>query len=56
MRCAGDDRKFRWRNWPFIIESEYVDDVELKITQTPTTEERDINMFQIWAFQPPEGS
>jgi hypothetical protein len=56
MRCAGDDRKFRWRNWPFIIESEFVDDVELKITQTPTTEERDINMFQIWAFQPPEGS
>jgi hypothetical protein len=56
MRCSGDDRKFRWRNWPFIIESDFVDDVELKLVQKPQTEERDINMFRIWAFQPPEGS
>ena len=54
MRCAGEDRKFRWRNWPFIIESEFADDVELRIVQKPITEERDVNYFRVWAYQPPE--
>ena len=54
MRCPGGDRKFRWRNWPFIVDAEFVNDVELKITQTPVTEERDINYFHIWAYQPDE--
>ena len=52
MRCAGEDVKYRWRNWPFLIEGDFVNDVELTITQTPTTEERDINFFHVWAYQP----
>jgi hypothetical protein len=54
MRCPGEDRKFRWRNWPFIIEADFADDVELRVAQKPITEERDVNYFHIWAYQPPE--
>ena len=50
--CKGDDRKFRWRNWPFKIDAEYVTDTFLTIRQTPTTADRDINMFKIWFYQP----
>ncbi len=54
MRCSGMDRKHRWRNWPFVIAAEHVRDVDLRITQIPTTEQRDINYFHIWAYQPEE--
>lgn len=54
MRCPGQDRKFRWRNWPFIVDADFVGDVELKFSQTPLTQDRDINFFRIWAYQPAE--
>lgn len=50
--CKGEDRKFRWRNWPFKISAEYVTDTFLTIKKTPLTADRDINMFKIWFYQP----
>lgn len=52
MVCSGEDRKFRWRNWPYKISAEYVSDTFLTIRQTPVTAERDINMFRVWFYQP----
>lgn len=52
MVCKGDDRKFRWRNWPFKIPAAFVTDTFLTIRQTPLTADRDINMFKIWFYQP----
>ncbi len=51
-QCVGQDRKFRWRNWPFKIDAEYVTDTFLSIKVTPINEDRDINMFHIWLYQP----
>lgn len=51
-RCDGYDRRARWRNWPFVIPSYYVNDVSLKIRQTCLTADRDINMFRFWFYQP----
>ena len=50
--CPGNDRKFRWRNWPFVIPAEYVTESHLKIKQVPITAGRDVNMFKIWIYQP----
>lgn len=52
MICAGEDRKFRWRNWPYKIPAEFVSDTFLTIRQTPVAADRDINMFKIWFYQP----
>jgi hypothetical protein len=50
--CPGNDRRFRWRNWPFVIPGEYVDEPTLKIKQVPITAGRDVNMFKIWFYHP----
>ena len=50
--CEGDDRKFRWRNWPLKIGAEYVTDTFLSVQVTPVTADRDVNMFKIWLYQP----
>jgi hypothetical protein len=50
--CNGNDRRFRWRNWPFVIPGEYVTETTLKVKQVPITAERDVNMFKIWFYQP----
>ena len=50
--CAGGDRKFRWRNWPFKVPAEYVTDTFLTIKITPVTADRDLNIFQLWFYQP----
>lgn len=52
MVCEGEDRKFRWRNWPYKISAEYVTDTFLTIRQTPNSADRDVNMFRIWFYQP----
>ncbi|MCC6620993.1 MAG: hypothetical protein IT385_07045 [Deltaproteobacteria bacterium] len=52
MVCEGEDRKFRWRNWPFKIGAEYVTDTFLTIRQTPNSADRDVNMFKLWFYQP----
>ena len=50
--CEGDDRKFRWRNWPYKIPAESVTDTFLSVKITPLTADRDINMFKLWMYQP----
>jgi hypothetical protein len=50
--CPGNDRRFRWRNWPFVIPGEYVTEPNLKIKQVPITAGRDVNMFKMWFYQP----
>lgn len=49
--CPGSDKRFRWRNWPFLIPAEFVTTDVLRITQKVVTAERDINMFRFWFFQ-----
>jgi hypothetical protein len=50
--CQGGDRKFRWRNWPFKIPAEYVSDTFLTVKLVPVTADRDMNIFQMWFYQP----
>lgn len=50
--CSGTDRVHRWRNWPFMIDDEFVTDTNLTIKQTAITAGRDVNMFHIWVYQP----
>lgn len=52
LECPGNDRKFRWRNWPFIVPSDFVKTEEIVIKQRPITAARDINMFHFWFYQP----
>ncbi|MBQ9816537.1 MAG: hypothetical protein IJM59_03565 [Proteobacteria bacterium] len=51
-RCDGYDRRTRWRNWPFVIPSAFVNDTVLRVRQTCLTADRDINMFRYWFYQP----
>lgn len=50
--CPGEDRRFRWRNHPFLIDARHVNDTRLLVRQVPITADRDINMFKIWFLQP----
>ncbi len=50
--CAGSDRKFRWRNWVYVIPAEHVREVSLRLRFKPITADRDINVFKMWAYQP----
>ncbi len=50
--CEGDDKAFRWRNWPYVFREEFVNDTRIVVKQVPVTADRDINMFKIWFYQP----
>ena len=50
-QCNSSDRRFRWRNWPFLIPAEYVSSEILTMTQKVLTADRDINMFHFWFYQ-----
>ena len=50
-QCAGSDKRFRWRNWPFLIPAEFVTTETLRITQKMLTAARDINMYRFWFYQ-----
>ena len=50
--CAGSDRKFRWRNWVYVVPAEHVREVALRLSFKPITADRDINVFKLWAYQP----
>lgn len=50
--CAGSDRKNRWRNWVYVVPAEHVREVTLRMKLKPITAGRDINMFELWAYQP----
>lgn len=49
--CPGDDRRFRWRNWPFQIPARFVTRDKLRIRQVTKTADRDINFFHLWFYQ-----
>lgn len=48
---AGNDMKFRWRNWPYVIPAELANEPVLRITLTPVKSERDVNLFKVWSYQ-----
>jgi hypothetical protein len=50
-QCPGSDRKFRWRNWPFVINEKHITSNQITVKQVAGTAERDINMFKLWFYQ-----
>lgn len=52
LAVPGNDMKFRWRNWPYVIPAEMVTEPVLRIVITPVKQDRDVNLFTVWAFQP----
>ena len=51
FQCVGSDKRFRWRNWPFLVPAEFVTSEVVKITQKALTAARDINMYHFWFYQ-----
>lgn len=51
LLCEGSDKRFRWRNWPFVIKGKYIRANTVTMRQIATTAERDINMFHLWFYQ-----
>jgi len=49
--CPGSDKRFRWRNWPFLIPAKYVTKDRLRIRQQIKNAERDLNFFHLWFYQ-----
>lgn len=52
LDCRGEDRKYRWRNWPYVIPAEHISTNTIKVKQVMLTADRDINMFHYWFYQP----
>ncbi len=52
LNCDGEDRKHRWRNWPYIVPAQYINSETINIKQVMLTADRDINMFRYWFYQP----
>jgi hypothetical protein len=52
LTVPGNDMKFRWRNWPYVIPAEMVTEPVLRIVITPIKQDRDVNIFTVWAYQP----
>lgn len=52
LNCDGEDRKHRWRNWPYIVPAQYINSEQVHIKQVMLTADRDINMFRYWFYQP----
>ena len=49
--CEGSDKRFRWRNWPFVIKGKYIRSSSVTMRQVATSAERDINLFHLWFYQ-----
>lgn len=52
LDCKGEDRKYRWRNWPFVIPAQHISTESIHVKQVLLTADRDINMFRFWFYQP----
>jgi hypothetical protein len=52
LDCRGEDRKFRWRNWPYVIPAQHISTNQITVKQVMLTADRDINMFRYWFYQP----
>jgi hypothetical protein len=48
---TGNDRKYRWRNMPYIINGRFLGKEEVVVKQTAISAERDVNMFGYWFYQ-----
>jgi len=48
----GNDMRFRWRNWPYVIPAELVTAPVLRVQVKPIKVDRDINFFTTWVYQP----
>lgn len=48
---TGNDRKYRWRNMPYIINGKFIKKEEITVKQTAISAERDVNMFGYWFYQ-----
>jgi len=46
------DRKHRWRNHYFLVPGTFVTNDSLEMSARAVSAERDINMFQLWFYQP----
>jgi len=46
------DRKHRWRNHYFLVPGTFVTNDSLEMSAKAVSAERDINMFQLWFYQP----
>ena len=49
-QCAGSDKRFRWRNWPFLIPAEFVTTETLRITPKLLPAARATNTCRFWAY------
>lgn len=50
--CRDQDTRYRWRNWPFYIEGNYVRHSTIRVKQAVVTANRDVNYFKLWFYQP----
>ncbi|MBM4319160.1 MAG: hypothetical protein FJ125_04180 [Deltaproteobacteria bacterium] len=49
--CPGEDRKYRWRNWPWVVPGEFITAETIMVKQVNITADRDINMFHLYFYQ-----
>lgn len=52
LPVPGNDMRFRWRNWPYVIPAELASEPILRVDLTPSKADRDVNFFKIWVYQP----
>jgi hypothetical protein len=52
LNVPGQDMKFRWRNWPYVIPADLVTEPILRLVLTPLKSDRDVNLFKVWVYQP----
>lgn len=52
LECRGEDKRNRWRNWPYTIPAQYINTNTITVKQVMLTADRDINMFKYWVYQP----
>ncbi|MFZ4734727.1 MAG: hypothetical protein ACOYM9_02220 [Bradymonadia bacterium] len=52
LECRGDDKRYRWRNWPYTIPAQYINTTSITVKQVMLTADRDVNLFRYWFYQP----
>lgn len=48
---TGNDRKNRWRNWPYLIPGGFFNKEAALVKQQAVAADRDVNMFGYWIYQ-----
>ena len=52
LAVPGNDMRFRWRNWPYVIPADLAVEPILRVDVTPSKADRDVNIFKVWVYQP----